>query len=68
MTAGTTASFRYDCANCKFNWCCNDLCECKLDLPIVPSIQRQVDEKKAAWRLKMSQTDPAEVKRKFDNL
>jgi hypothetical protein len=27
---------KYDCGNCKFNWCCGYTCACKLDLPEEP--------------------------------
>lgn len=27
---------KYDCKNCKFNWCCGFKCSCKLQLPEAP--------------------------------
>jgi hypothetical protein len=38
------------------------------DLPIVPSIQRAVDKKKALWRIEMKQLSPEELQRKLDSL
>jgi hypothetical protein len=44
---------RFDCGNCKFNWCCGYTCACKLnDVPAEPqwlrkqlqSIQKILDE------------------------
>jgi hypothetical protein len=37
---------KYDCENCKFNWCCGFSCTCKLNLPEPPEDSLYVTSKK----------------------
>lgn len=46
--------YRFDCENCKFNWCCGPTCTCNLNnVPEPPlRIQKMVNES----RLKVNYT------------
>jgi hypothetical protein len=61
--------FRYDCENCKYNWCCGHLCACALEnLPSVDFIEQQVAIKQEQWRNEQAEINPETLEAELDAL
>lgn len=41
---------RYDCKDCKFNWCCGPLCACHILTPAPKQRQKDINWIQGVWR------------------